>query len=385
MEKIRSIHYGSLGKRTFGYILDLLFIIILIIPTYLPTVEGYIDYGFHIPQKLKEVKEIQVDSGLFFDDSGIDEEPLTEVNYISADKLTDENGYFTYDSHMIFLKMLYNFYFNYLDKINGYNIIFDEVPNHEELNEWFYKNVCNIDNEEYPNFKAFYIINGDKSSDPLTFDEDGEVASSNIGIYNQVIYNGVTYTKDESKSFSANENQSYIRAYLRIFADTDAYPGSYHQACFYLRETDKYYEIYIDLERIGRYVFYISLTIALLIYFILIPLLSKNGETLSMRMMKLGLIRKEEYQVKKIQIFVKYLFISAEAFVGYFTLGLFYLIDYLIIIFTKHHTSIGDLISVTRVIDTKNSVWFLNKETEDKLSNQVNERVKLIQKNDKNL
>ncbi len=385
MEKISSIHYGSLGKRTFGYILDLLFIIILIIPTYLPTVEGYVDYGFHIPQKLKEVKEIQVDSGLFFDDSKIDEEPLSEVNYISAEKLTDENGYFTYDSHMIFLTMLYNFYFNYLDEISSYDVIFDTKPSERELNEWFYKNVCNIDNEEYPNFKAFYIINNDKYSSPLSFNDKGEVISSNIGIYDEVIYNGVTYKKDSSKEFSANENQAYIRAYLRIFADTEAYPGSYHQACFYLRETDRYHEIYVELERIGRYVFYISLTIALLIYFIFIPLLSKNGETLSMRMMKLGLVNKEEYQIKKIQIFVKYLFISIEAFIGYFTLGLFYLIDYLLIIFSKHHTSLADLISVTRVIDTKNSVWFLNRETEEKLLNQVNERVSSHNKSDKNL
>ncbi len=383
MEKISDIHLGSLGKRAFGFLLDLLFILFLVAITYLPTVEGYIDYGFRIPQKLNEIKQIQVDSGLFFDDTKLGQPPLSEVNYISAEKLTDENGYFTYeDSHMVFLKMLYNFYYVYLDEIDSYGIIFEKDPTKEELNAWFYKNVCNIDNEEYPNFEAFYIINGDKYSDPLTFDEKGEVVSSNIGILDKVTYSSVIYEKNPNKPFSSPENQNYIRAYIRIFADTESYPGSYHQACFYLRDTDNYYSIYTELERVGRYSLYVSLGIALIIYFLIIPLLSKNGQTISNRMMHLALVNNKDYQVSKLQILTKYLFISAEAFAGYFSLGLFYLIDFALIIFTKNHTSLSDLISLTKVIDTKNSVWFLNRETEEKLMAQIEERTNSFKKDE---
>lgn len=374
---IKDIVYPSLFKRFISDLLDIVFIVLIALPFYLPVLDGYYDYGFNISENLTAIKKIQVDSHLLFDDSSEDEAPYTTVNYLNSKKISDENGYLTYDeSYVIILERIYYFYYVYLANINGYMSVFNEETDNTKLNNFFYEKVLNIDNSEYPEnkFSAFYIINGDKNSDPLTINSENELLNINVGVLDTVIFNGVSYTKNLDESYNSEANQAYIKAALNILVDTDYYPGSYHQACLYLKELDEYLDIYKYLERVGKYVLYIALAISLSLNLIIIPLLSKNGLTLSGRIFKIGLVNKEGYQVSKLQIFIKYLFNSLEAYLGLFTMFLWYLVEFFLIIFTKKHQSIGDFIAATLVIDTKNSVWFYNREVEEDIMNKIDKR-----------
>ena len=373
VKKISDIKYATLTRRIFAIILDFLGIIFLTITTYLPTIEGYIDYGFHIGDKLTQIKQIQLDSGLFFDDTKEGDPPLSEVNYISTSKVTDENGYFTFeDSTNVFLEVLYHFYYVYLDKIDGYSLI-DITDKKSQLNPWFYKNVLNIGGEDEDNFSAYEIKDNNPSSLPLLYDGEGNLVSTNVVMKDKVIFNGVTYERNYDQGFMSSSNQEYIRAAIRIFADTDYFPGSYHQACFYLRETDDYYAIYSELEDIGRWTFYVSLGLAGIIWLLLIPLFFKNGETIGNKLLSIGLVNSHEYQVTRFQAFVKHLFIFIEMYIGLFTYFLFYIVDLGFMVFYKRNRSLSDLIALTVFIDTKNSVYFVNRETEETLMKQLDE------------
>lgn len=370
---IKSINLANLVRRSFVYFFDAIILVFLFLLTYLPTVEGYVDYGFHINQKLDEVKDIQLSSHLFFNTS--DDENKKEASYVNVSLLTDENGYYTYDSYKIFLDRLYYFYYESEFSLEVKDLIFKgEEYTVSDFNSWFYTNVLYIDNEDYYGYKAFYVLDGDKTSSPL-IKKENDVYTYNVGVLDEAMYGSKVYKKNELQNYNTTDNQYYIQTILKIFADTDMIPGSYHQACIYLRDTSRYTELYNDLERIGRYSRYISIGLAGIVYYLLMPLCFKNGETLAMKMLHLGLVTKDGYQVKKIQVFLHYLFNFVELFIAQFTYFLFYLVDYALIIINKEHRSIADFIAVTKMIDTKSSAWFVSKEVEDKLIDQINENL----------
>ncbi len=363
--EIKDIKYANLGRRVLGIILDLIFFIILLLFFYLPVVEGYVDIGFHNAQVLNDVKALQVYSGLFVDRSEESQEPLTNVSLIGREELTDENNYFTFDSYKVYLNATYNFYTN--KDLSFHNdlleMIFSKTDiSDSELNYWFNTQVLNID--QSLDYDVYYLENDDLYSSPL---------NDNCKVKETITFKGETFTKTSEDN---QQNQEYILASIKIFSDTLDFPGTYQEALLHLRNTNEYSNYYLQLERISRYEAYIAIAISGLIYFLIIPLFFKNGETFGMKMVHVGLVNSLEYQVSKPQVFLKNFFILAEIFVGIFTFFLVFLIDYIVMIFTKRHRSFSDLIAATVVIDTKTSVWFVSRSVEEKLISQIEENLK---------
>lgn len=363
--EIKDIKYANLGRRVLGIILDLIFFIILLLFFYLPVVEGYVDIGFHNAQVLNDVKALQVYSGLFVDRSEESQEPLTNVSLIGREELTDENNYFTFDSYKVYLNATYNFYTN--KDLSFHNdlleMIFSKTDiSDSELNYWFNTQVLNID--QSLDYDVYYLENDDLYSSPL---------NDNCKVKETITFKGEIFTKTSEDN---QQNQEYILASIKIFSDTLDFPGTYQEALLHLRNTNEYSNYYLQLERISRYEAYIAIAISGLIYFLIIPLFFKNGETFGMKIVHVGLVNSLEYQVSKPQVFLKNFFILAEIFVGIFTFFLVFLIDYIVMIFTKRHRSFSDLIAATVVIDTKTSVWFVSRSVEEKLISQIEENLK---------
>ena len=363
--EIKDIKYANLGRRVLGIILDLIFFIILLLFFYLPVVEGYVDIGFHNAQVLNDVKALQVYSGLFVDRSEESQEPLTNVSLIGREELTDENNYFTFDSYKVYLNATYNFYTN--KDLSFHNelleMIFSKTDiSDSELNYWFNTQVLNID--QSLDYDVYYLENDDLYSSPL---------NDNCKVKETITFKGETFTKTSDDN---RQNQEYILSSIKIFSDTLDFPGTYQEALLHLRNTDEYSNYYLQLERISRYEAYIAIAISGLIYFLIIPLFFKNGETFGMKIVHVGLVNSLEYQVSKPQVFLKNFFILAEIFVGIFTFFLVFLVEYIVMIFTKRHRSFSDLIAATVVIDTKTSVWFVSRSVEEKLISQIEENLK---------
>lgn len=367
--EIKNIVHAPLVRRVFGLVIDIIFFAILFLATYLPATEGLFDYGFGTMDVLHDTMKLQVKSGLFIDRS-VDKD-CTSVTNISSTELTNENGYFTFEGYESYIKATYYFYFlsDFADEVTSF--YFDNTPTILEKNKWYNENVLLIDWDK--DFDVYYYENNDLTTSPVNLDKEDNIVSINVKIKETIIFAGNKYTRNGD---NLEKNQEYIINYLRIFTDTDNLNGTYHIACNNLARTSEYSALYKKLENISRYEAYISIAFASVIYFLILPMFFRNGETLGMKIMNIGLVNTLGYQIAKKQVFAKYLFVSIEIYIGFLTMFLFYLVDYLMIVFTKNHRSISDYISASLMIDTKNSVWFIDKKTEDILTEQVTQNLR---------
>lgn len=104
------------------------------------------------------------------------------------------------------------------------------------------------------------------------------------------------------------------------------------------------------------------------IFFVLVPCLYKNGETLGKKVMGIGFVTKDGYDIKKRQIVFRqlllFLWVSLSAFVigigltSLATLGVGVVIYLIATMISKQKRSPVDYAAYTYLIDTAHSVWF---------------------------
>ena len=112
------------------------------------------------------------------------------------------------------------------------------------------------------------------------------------------------------------------------------------------------------------------LGVATFIFFLVVPLCFRNGETLGKLMFKLCLANKLGYRISKIQLIPRFLLSMVVVVVLYFVVGLnlislgiltfLALGSYSMAIFTKEHKALHDFVSGTLVVDKVHSEIFKN-------------------------
>ena len=112
------------------------------------------------------------------------------------------------------------------------------------------------------------------------------------------------------------------------------------------------------------------LGVATFIFFLVVPLCFKNGETLGKLMFKLCLANKLGYRISKMQLIPRFLLSMVVVVVLYFVVGLnlislgiltfIALGSYSMAIFTKEHKALHDFVSGTLVVDKVHSEIFKN-------------------------
>ena len=119
--------------------------------------------------------------------------------------------------------------------------------------------------------------------------------------------------------------------------------------------------------------------VSVLAYFVM-PLILKNGKTVGKLIMGIGLVNKLGYDIAIPQLIMRFFFplvvviglliLGGSAFaIG---MGLFVLVSYTMVIFTKQHKAIHDYLAGTIAIDAKRSVWFKNATEEAKYTEKIN-------------
>jgi uncharacterized RDD family membrane protein YckC len=115
------------------------------------------------------------------------------------------------------------------------------------------------------------------------------------------------------------------------------------------------------------------------------PLIFKNGKTVGKLVMGIGLVNKLGYDISIPQLIMRFFFpmvvttglliIGGTAFaIG---MGLFVLVSYALVIFTKEHKAIHDYLAGTVAIDAKRSVWFKNANQEAEYTEKINQMPRL--------
>ena len=109
----------------------------------------------------------------------------------------------------------------------------------------------------------------------------------------------------------------------------------------------------------------ISFFIAMMIFYLIIPLCFKDGQTLGKCIMHLCLVNKHGYKVEKWRLIPRALLPTIFAVIilallgislsTVFVMGVFILVSFLLSIFTHEHKSLYDLVSGALVVDQRNS------------------------------
>lgn len=95
------------------------------------------------------------------------------------------------------------------------------------------------------------------------------------------------------------------------------------------------------------------------VFFLVIPLCLKDGQTLGKKVMKLVVLSADGYTYRKWKLIIRFVVYFAVEFVGMIvSFGATLLISYTMTMFTKKRRSIHDYAAGSVVADSENSLWF---------------------------
>ena len=127
----------------------------------------------------------------------------------------------------------------------------------------------------------------------------------------------------------------------------------------------------------------IGLVLGILVFFFIIPLCFKNGESIGKLIMHTCLVNKLGYQYKRIQLVPRFIFIALITLLVIYFVGInlisvgilsaALLASFIVMVATKDHKAIHDFIAGTLVVDKRSSTWFKDINEEEKYQKQVDE------------
>lgn len=166
---------------------------------------------------------------------------------------------------------------------------------------------------------------------------------------------------------------------------------------------DFYYSPYISelnskIKGAQAVIIFPPFVFSFMVFYLLIPCLFRNGETLGKKVVGLGFVTKDGYDIKKRQIVFRqlllFLWVSLSAFVigigttSIATLGIGVVIYLVATMISKTRRSPVDYAAYLYLIDTKGSVWFHDPQEEQEKEEKFDEKMakyKSVKVENKNL
>lgn len=221
-------------------------------------------------------------------------------------------------------------------------------------------------NVEYFNYYVLGITqenpDGDLSTSYFTYqkDADGNFLKDRIGIKRDHAYD-----EDAGKVITLDEN-SFITRYQYIYIDASTNLVSQD---FYRSVSDHLYFLY-------EAAIAVSIVIAGIITYIIIPTFLKNGQTIAKKIFKLGLANYDGYKFQNWQLwprFVIYFVVAAAIMLPVWTNPTYYillvigaiLISFAFMMASPKRSALHDFAARTIVVDLESSIIFENEIEED--------------------
>ena len=333
--ELRQINQASFAKRILAVIMDgavtIFIMFAFMIFVFLPIANK----GFHYEEKVAEGYQYQLASGLFVyydvdENGGVNAYSLKDL-----DKTSDDTQ------------------FSIISSIEADDSFYIDHVKYYFLN---YKTGIGVEYPEGANVEAFKAPNYKEEI-------DGKLPSE-------------IYTLDwfNQKVEELKDTQD-----LMNFAFEDLSTQS-----FYVENSKQ-------LKAIQSFIIFPSVFLSFSIFFIIIPLCFKNGETLGKKVMHIALINKSGFAVQKRQIVFRQTilllyvffcsFIIGVGLTSFATLFLGVFIYFLATIISKSHRSFADYAAYTLEIDTLTSVWFTDALEEGAKDEEIKENIKKYKKN----
>ena len=365
MSKVKNIVPAPLFQRTFAAIIDLVLAILIGAGVFL---------GFsNIASNFSGVKAYINDYNSEIVSSGLMElknNELVPFEYVSYENYQD-----------IFFKF-YNEYYHEQTK-KDYDVYWFNVfiyGQKDELNKYTEK--------ELNDRPALMKVVG---SSLFTYAKEGNETKYNQFAIPRASENGTKELTDYEKT--------ELRQYFYI-SDAEAKENekatTYRYVYYYaLADITSLSKLQNDYNKYALYGVTLPLVVAIIvtivIFYFVIPLIFKNGETIGKKVMHVCLVNKLGYQYKRIQLLPRVLFpmlltiiivffagFSIWAFIG---VSVVLLISFVFTIFTKDNKALHDYFAGTLVIDAKQSTWFKDINEEEKAEKDVTSYVEQVQAN----
>jgi uncharacterized RDD family membrane protein YckC len=106
-----------------------------------------------------------------------------------------------------------------------------------------------------------------------------------------------------------------------------------------------------------------SALVSFIIFYLLIPLFAKHGQTLGKRASQLLVVNDKGYFIQWWQLPVRSMVLGVTIFTAIYTVFGSLLLSYTLMVFTKFYRSANDYIALTRVVDKKSSVIFADEQS----------------------
>ena len=202
-----------------------------------------------------------------------------------------------------------------------------------------------------------------------------------VNLYtNEWFNNNILYLNEESTYFYLDTQESDYLASIKVKENKNIDDViSYLKNAAYNATSDFYYSDFYQViekrvENMQYFIFFIPFALAYGVYFILMPLVMKAGETLGKKSMNIAVISMDGYAAKKRQIlfreillFIVIGLLGISVGIGLTSLAVISLgvvVLFILTLIPKNKRSIFDYAAYTIVIDAIRSTWFKNEEDE---------------------
>ena len=371
--KLKKIVYASLFARTFAAVIDFVITAFVGIGAALGATE--------IAKSTPSVKGYQNEYIEVMTDSNLIEYKNKEVSYKIYNDYKEYETLFT------------SFYCDFLPSKVDYEYTHDTY--------WYNVHIYGLKDE-----KGLYSSK-DLNDNVLTISKH---IGSNLFTYeldneNQPLYDQIALPKalnnDKSQELSKEDNLKLLNFYY--VSDEDAknidsakeYKYIYFYALSELTSIPQVVKAYNRYNLLGVTIpVMVAIIFTMLIFYFVLPMIFKDGETLGKLIMHICLVNKLGYKYPKSGLIIRFLIpASVVAILLLFTglsllsiiiFSVIVLISYLLTIFTKEHKAIHDYLAGSLVIDKRESTFFKDYSEEEKFEKDT-EKFDSLLKEDKDV
>lgn len=139
---------------------------------------------------------------------------------------------------------------------------------------------------------------------------------------------------------------------------TTYYTDAYNKALLDLAQYAPYRELAREINRFFIEILSIAFLISGLLLYLLIPMVTKHNQTLGKLVLGLSVVTKEGYTLSLWQKVLRFIAIMVTFVLAIYTVFGSILISYTFMIFTKNYRSLHDFVSLSKVVDSKQSLIF---------------------------
>lgn len=346
----KTVKPATYMRTSFAFLIDSAIAIGFMLLTYFLVGEKFMLPSLGYQKQVDAYCQYSADSGLAslaYKSDGVTIDAANTYIYKTVETLPDgssENGYRLYE------KIVWNYYTVFLpsrgDDVKGVAASVYYTP------EFVTKSIYGLKDDGTGN--DYYV--------PAPDGQGGFDFSS------QPILSSSTLTQISKETASGNT----VQKLLYFFRSAGGDSGLYVDAIVNFKSQASYSIPIAACDRIKYLATIPAILGPSLIFFFIIPLAVPNGRTLGKLMLGLAVLGDDGYKAHKINIVLHYFIIMLiyevlllpDQIIGFPLFALLFIIDYVVLVLSKKHQSIHDMLSKTVVVDAKASVWFSSKEAE---------------------